>query len=73
VVAETSRTGQGLYDISKGMSAKLAERKASPLFEIALVLVRRDHVASVNHKRGSRHHVSGCDPCDENVTETSLI
>jgi hypothetical protein len=28
------------------MSAKPAERKASPLFEIALVLVRLDHVAA---------------------------
>jgi hypothetical protein len=28
------------------MSAKRAERKASPLFEIASVLVRLDHVAS---------------------------
>jgi hypothetical protein len=29
-----------------GMSARRAERKASPLFEIARVLVRFDHVAS---------------------------
>jgi hypothetical protein len=27
------------------MSARRAERKASPFFEIALVLVRLDHVA----------------------------
>ena len=47
MVAQTSRTGQGLYDISKGMSAKLAERKASPLFELARVLMRFDHVASI--------------------------
>jgi hypothetical protein len=42
VVAQTSRTGQGLYDISKGMSAKPAERKASPLFELVRVLVHFD-------------------------------
>jgi hypothetical protein len=29
------------------MSARRAERKASPLFEIARVLVRLDHVASI--------------------------
>jgi hypothetical protein len=29
------------------MSARRAERKASPLFEIARVLVRLDHVARV--------------------------
>ena len=28
-----------------GMSARSAERKASPLFELACVLVRFDHVA----------------------------
>jgi len=36
------------------MSARRAERKASPLFEIALVLVRLDHVArcivNTNHR-----------------------
>jgi hypothetical protein len=54
VVAQTSRTGQGLYDISKGMSAKLAERKASPLFELAIVFVHLDHIASciVNANHG---------------------
>jgi len=34
-----------LYDASTGMSARRAERKASPLFEFARVLVRFDHVA----------------------------
>jgi hypothetical protein len=34
-----------LYDAKHGMSARRAERKASPLFEIAHVLVRSDHVA----------------------------
>jgi hypothetical protein len=29
------------------MSARRAERKASPLFELALVLVRFDHIASI--------------------------
>jgi hypothetical protein len=33
------------------MSARRAERKASPLFEIALVLVRLDHVALADKKR----------------------
>ena len=31
---------------------------ASPLFELARVLVRLDHVASFIIKRESRHHVS---------------
>jgi hypothetical protein len=37
------------------MSARRAERKASPLFEIAVVLVRLDHVASfiVNANHGA--------------------
>ena len=29
------------------MSARRAERKASPLFELARVLVRLDHIASI--------------------------
>jgi hypothetical protein len=47
VVAQTGRTGQRLYDAKHGMSARRAERKASPLSEIARVLVRVDHVTSV--------------------------
>jgi hypothetical protein len=43
------------------------------LFQIALVLVRLDHVALVIENPESRRGVTGCDPCDENVTETSLI
>jgi hypothetical protein len=35
-------------------------RKNAPLFEIALVLVRLDHVARIIVKRKSQHHVSGC-------------
>ena len=34
--------------------------RSSPLFEIAFVLVRFDHVASVHRKRESRHDVNGC-------------
>jgi hypothetical protein len=30
-----------------------------PLFEIALVLVRLDHIAGPHRKRESRHHVNG--------------
>jgi hypothetical protein len=45
VVAQTGRTGQKLYDASKGRSARRAERKASPLFEIVLVFLRLDRVA----------------------------
>ena len=42
------------------MSTRRAERKASPLFEIARVLVRLDHVAR-HRKRESQHHVNGCE------------
>jgi predicted trehalose synthase len=44
-----------------GMSARRAERKASPLFEIARVLVRFDHVASfiVN----ANHSITAFDSC----------
>jgi len=35
-------------------------QKALRSFEIALVLVRCDHVASPHRKRESRHHASGC-------------
>jgi hypothetical protein len=45
VVAQTGQTGQKLYDASKGMGARRAERKASPLFEIVLVFLRLDRVA----------------------------
>jgi hypothetical protein len=45
VVAQTGRTGQRLYDAGTGLSTRRAERKASPLSEIAGVLVRLDHVA----------------------------
>jgi hypothetical protein len=31
----------------------------SPFFELALVLVRLDHVALFIEKRGSQHHVNG--------------
>jgi hypothetical protein len=34
-----------LYDASTGLSARRAERKASPLFEIANVVVCFKHVA----------------------------
>jgi hypothetical protein len=34
--------------------------KALPLFEIARLLVRLDHVARRIHKRESPHHVNGC-------------
>ena len=34
---------------------------ALALFEIALVFVRFDHVASHHRKRESQHHVSGCE------------
>jgi hypothetical protein len=42
------------------MSARRAERKASPLFEIARVLVRFNHVASAIVNAKSRRHVTGC-------------
>jgi hypothetical protein len=32
---------------------------SSPLFEIACLLVRFDHVARLHRKRESLHHVSG--------------
>ena len=47
MVPQTSRTGQGLYDASKGMSARRAQRKASPLSKLSLMLVRLDHIASL--------------------------
>jgi hypothetical protein len=39
----------------------IAPVSISPLFEIAHVLVRLDHIASPHRKRGSQHRVSGCE------------
>jgi hypothetical protein len=36
------------------------KKQNSPLFEIAPVFVRFDHVARSIVKRGSQHHVKGC-------------
>jgi hypothetical protein len=43
-----------------GMSGRSAERKPSPLFELACALVRFDHVASLHRKRELQRHVNGC-------------
>jgi hypothetical protein len=41
------------------MSGRSAERKPSPLFELACVLVRLDHIASLHRKRESQRRDSG--------------
>jgi hypothetical protein len=42
-----AQTGQRLYDASTGLSIRRADRKASPLSELARLLVRFNHVASI--------------------------
>jgi len=41
--------------------------------ELALVLVRLDHVASRIHKRESRRHVRGCEPCLRNARAPAMV
>src|SRR5215475_11257873 len=52
---------------SARLLAKTHHSLKSPLCSCVSITYQPDR------KRESRHRVSGCDPCDENVTETSLI
>jgi hypothetical protein len=46
--------------VAPALSGSMVKRGGLSLLEIALALVRLDHVASRHRKRGSQHHLSGC-------------
>src|SRR5438128_446722 len=64
LTGENGRSSSSLRMVIPGFSLKSKElivlASALPIFELARVIVRLDHVPPLHRKRESQHHVSDC-------------